>query len=927
MKRILIAMEQFTVGGLETHVRGEIRELAGLGYEVHLAVGEIFQDALLPETVASVTQVSFDVGATVVSFVETVEQIRSVIVEQAIDVVHVHPFASIVPVAIAAVLENRPLIVTLHGPASLTSYGVLEKFLLLSVVLPAASLVVAVSPEVGRLVAPYLSEGRLAEIPNGVEVPPAAGVGPSPEEAPWLLVSRLDEQKIVGVSDFLRKAGRCGAGAIQIVGDGPARAALERFVADEALSEVVSFLGERTDTDRLMRAAAGVAGMGRVVLEAVAARRPAVLVGYDGVKGVVDLPLLEAASQANFSGRGMPTVDEVALDRQADRSVLESLSKIVEEKYSEDVVWRDFSDAIDGAPSMQAPFLAAFYDNLRQEAERIGEETFRLSPAVVSILERVGVAEALFSNRLSMALAVVVRELDNDRRAQHEHALRERVARLEADLAEVRQQLEKKLDGILEQSLKATDSLQETIRSQRQEIAQLQWENGLMKNSLSWRLTRPVRAAGYLLRSPRTVAYPAAKSLYWSLPSGLRTRLNGPRHRIVQWFRTGARSATIGSGAGSSSDLSWASFQSQVLSQRSGYRGVFVQISTIPWNTPLFQRPQHMALALARLGYLVIFRTPVPGGDDVSGFREVSANVWITDSPEVGSIEGAIHSVYSTDSVVTIDDLKRLEGGTLIYEYIDHIDPQISGDGGNIERLERLKSFAFSGGADLIVASAQALYDEACSVVGEADVVLVPNGVDTSHYRQKLDGSGLVDEKAREFRQRYSVVVGYFGALAPWLWYEAIEALVQLRPAVGFVFIGPDYYGGAERLPKTDNVLYLGPVDYQRLPAYGAIFDVCFIPFAPGDVAKTTSPLKLFEYFAMEKPVVSTSFMSECVAFPEVFHGDSARTLALAIDAAAAVAGDSDFRQRLRHLADENSWTQRAEVLSRALDRRRSGED
>jgi hypothetical protein len=96
---------------------------------------------------------------------------------------------------------------------------------------------------------------------------------------------------------------------------------------------------------------------------------------------------------------------------------------------------------------------------------------------------------------------------------------------------------------------------------------------------------------------------------------------------------------------------------------------------------------------------------------------------------------------------------------------------------------------------------------------------------------------------------------------------------------------------------------------------------VCFIPFAPGDVAKTTSPLKLFEYFAMEKPVVSTSFMTECVAFPEVFHGDSAPALALAIDSAVDKADDHAFKQRLARLADENSWGQRAVVLSKALAR------
>ena len=222
--------------------------------------------------------------------------------------------------------------------------------------------------------------------------------------------------------------------------------------------------------------------------------------------------------------------------------------------------------------------------------------------------------------------------------------------------------------------------------------------------------------------------------------------------------------------------------------------------------------------------------------------------------------------------------LENGKRGVLVYEYIDHIDPQISGDDTeNIRRLLALKDFAFGGGADYIVASARKLEAEAVMAVGRDKVILVQNGVDTRHYRNPIHQSTPLPENLIFFRKKYSNIVGYFGALAPWLWYEAVSELVEARPDLGFVFIGPDYYGGVEKLPKAENVLYLGTVDYKILPAYARQFDICFIPFAPGEIARTTSPLKLFEYFALEKPVVVTSEMLECVAFKEVFSGDSAR--------------------------------------------------
>ena len=139
------------------------------------------------------------------------------------------------------------------------------------------------------------------------------------------------------------------------------------------------------------------------------------------------------------------------------------------------------------------------------------------------------------------------------------------------------------------------------------------------------------------------------------------------------------------------------------------------------------------------------------------------------------------------------------------------------------------------------------------------------------------------------------------------------------RPDLGFVFIGPDYYGGLGKLPRARNVLHCGSVDYKVLPAYARTFDVCIIPFEPGEIARTTSPLKLFEYFALEKPVVVTSDMVECIAYDEVFHGDSAASFARAIDAALRVKDDASFRARLAALADHNTWDCRARALAPAF--------
>ncbi len=402
------------------------------------------------------------------------------------------------------------------------------------------------------------------------------------------------------------------------------------------------------------------------------------------------------------------------------------------------------------------------------------------------------------------------------------------------------------------------------------------------------------------------------KTAFWNLPPPLRRALNDTRYTTVRRLRK-ARLADSSVAAGNQTEDGWLEFKQNVLSHRNEYKGIFIQEVNIDWNAPLFQRPQHMATALARLGYLVIYRTVNWSDDMVNGFHEVLENVWLTNRAEVDTIEGAVRSIYSTAYAISPKKYAKHDNNSItIYEYIDHIDPAISGDVENVRRLNELKAFALKGGADVIVASAKVLFEEMQALNLPQNLLLVPNGVDTQHYRSQRHEEYRLPQEYAQFTSRYDNVVGYFGAIAPWLDYELLEEVVRQKNDVGFVFIGPDYYGGLDKLPSADNFLYVEPVAYETLPAYAQCFDVCIIPFSPGEIAQSTSPLKLFEYFALEKPVVVTSDMLECTAYEEVLSAGSADGVVAAIDKAIAIKDDPVFKAKLRKLADNNSWLERA---------------
>lgn len=288
-----------------------------------------------------------------------------------------------------------------------------------------------------------------------------------------------------------------------------------------------------------------------------------------------------------------------------------------------------------------------------------------------------------------------------------------------------------------------------------------------------------------------------ARSCFWALPASFRNRLHGVRHKVARWFRSRPRRIARREG-----DLGWPGFRDAVLNAAS-YRAVIIFEPSMDWDALLFQRPHHMALALGRLGCLVLFKTT---GDGLEGFRHVAENVWVARNPAVDAISGAVRVFYSTSLLAdTRNMLEAVRQGRVIYEYIDHIDPSISGGQDALKRLERLRRLAFDGAADIVVSSAVALHREAIDQCGSGRCVLIPNGVDVRHYREAQYLTSALPGRLTTFRERHARIVGYFGAIAPWLWYEVIEDLSASMPNVGFVFIGPDYSGCAPLLPKSAN--------------------------------------------------------------------------------------------------------------------------
>lgn len=139
--------------------------------------------------------------------------------------------------------------------------------------------------------------------------------------------------------------------------------------------------------------------------------------------------------------------------------------------------------------------------------------------------------------------------------------------------------------------------------------------------------------------------------------------------------------------------------------------------------------------------------------------------------------------------------------------------------------------------------------------------VYIPNGVDTELFNVYSP-----DILESSFNLDGEFIIGYVGVLREWVDLEPVfKAMSLFSPTLNIKFLIVGEEGGLQRnkmLAKdygvSDKVIFTGSVPYYQVPKYISCMDVCLIPFKKDAVAKNSLPLKLFEYMACKRPVIST---------------------------------------------------------------------
>ncbi len=153
--------------------------------------------------------------------------------------------------------------------------------------------------------------------------------------------------------------------------------------------------------------------------------------------------------------------------------------------------------------------------------------------------------------------------------------------------------------------------------------------------------------------------------------------------------------------------------------------------------------------------------------------------------------------------------------------------------------------------SDLVLHVSDQLHRQACKLT--ANALLVPQGVDERFFDR--DAAALPPSDLVALRRP---VVGYVGSMdAHKFDSKLVSDVAKGMPDVSFVLVGVEDPNAA-LLRQLPNVHFLGPKLHSQIPAYVHHFDMCMLPTARTTWGLQCRPIKLVEYLAAGRPVVST---------------------------------------------------------------------
>lgn len=376
--------------------------------------------------------------------------------------------------------------------------------------------------------------------------------------------------------------------------------------------------------------------------------------------------------------------------------------------------------------------------------------------------------------------------------------------------------------------------------------------------------------------------------------------------------------------------------------------------SSTDWEGVWGSRQQVM-LRFANRGYRVLFIERPVGLEHLlrypafrrrkfrrwrEGMQSINEKLWIVSLPPL--LPGKYYSVainrinqwltkhwsrrYQTDLgfISPILWLYNVEHGPLLKQFNERlsvyhcIDERTVGCSGRKRRTISALEADLLQRVDLVFANSVLTYENKRRF--NSRTYRIPSGADVEHFAQALDPTTPVHPDMAPIPQPR---IGYSGHINERLDYSVLEHLALQRPDWSLVFVGDTYPWTLDtpplpQLKAMPNVYFLGNYPFTQMPSLLKGMDICLLPYVSDERGRYRSPLKLYEYLAAGKPVVSTDHPEAREFSSQVYIASNPEDFLNQVYHALTEDDPARKRQRVA-IAKQNSWDCRVDKMEQII--------
>jgi glycosyltransferase involved in cell wall biosynthesis len=213
--------------------------------------------------------------------------------------------------------------------------------------------------------------------------------------------------------------------------------------------------------------------------------------------------------------------------------------------------------------------------------------------------------------------------------------------------------------------------------------------------------------------------------------------------------------------------------------------------------------------------------------------------------------------------------------------------------------------------SDYIFTVSKTLFDRAVAL--NSNAYIIRNATDFSNFKRSQDNDL---QKIKCLEDLKAPIIGYVGYILNRIDFDLVDLICQKNDTCQVVFVGPmmETLVLPGKIKNNARIHFLGAVDYQQLPHYIQYMDVLTIPHFIDEVTTTMDPIKIYDYMATGKPIVTTQ-VAGVNRFSELVHiAKDHDEFIRYLDTALSEDTPADIEKRM-NAAYEHSWDSRAKEI------------